>query len=253
MSFITIATFPDYFKAAPAKSLLENEGIICYLKDEHQVTMLPAYGNMIGGIKLDIDTREFNRARQILLDHGYTVIDYKERNKPVSYKKSFPLFIAAILATVIFIWITVPFDGEIDTASISSNYDKLKLESLITGEWCVTVIKHNDSILSLKTITAKKSKNQCNESLIMSNNHMILPGFNTAPIQASYIHNDTGKTMLILNSGMFEDVYCGEYNIEEKFNQLILTSQKTTIYCVRPSLDVETPDTVQPILQMPEK
>lgn len=252
MSFITVATFPDYFEASPAKSLLENESIICYLKDEHQVTMLPAYGNMIGGIKLDVDAREFTRAKQILLDHGYTVIDYKEYNKSVSYKKSIPLFIVAILVAAIIIWLTVLFDGEINTTSTYSNNDKFELEVLFTGEWCVTMIKHNDSILSHKTIILKKSKNQCNESLIILADQMILPGFNTTPIQARYIYNDTSTSIHILDSGIFKDVYSGEYKIEEKFNQLILSSQKTTIYCVRPSLDLEVPDAQPPVLEIPK-
>lgn len=64
MTFKTIATYATYLQAAAPKSLLESEGIICYLRDEHSVTINPIYGGAYGYIKLDVAEGQFEEAKQ---------------------------------------------------------------------------------------------------------------------------------------------------------------------------------------------
>ena len=74
MSFVTIATFPQYYSAAPAKSLLESEGIYCHLRDEHVSTTGEPMASVIDGVKLEVHEKDYNRAKDILTQHGYEVL-----------------------------------------------------------------------------------------------------------------------------------------------------------------------------------
>lgn len=52
MDLVTVKTFDNYFSASIILTRLQSEGIECYLKDEHTVTIDPILTNAIGGIKL---------------------------------------------------------------------------------------------------------------------------------------------------------------------------------------------------------
>jgi len=52
MELVTVKTFDNYFSASIILTRLQAEGIECYLKDEHTVTIDPILSNAIGGIKL---------------------------------------------------------------------------------------------------------------------------------------------------------------------------------------------------------
>lgn len=52
MELVTVKTFDNYFSASIILTRLQAEGVECYLKDEHTVTIDPLLSNAIGGIKL---------------------------------------------------------------------------------------------------------------------------------------------------------------------------------------------------------
>lgn len=64
MELVTVKTFDNYFSASIILTRLESDGIECYLKDEHTVTIDPILSNAIGGIKLVVkkeDEAEVNK------------------------------------------------------------------------------------------------------------------------------------------------------------------------------------------------
>jgi hypothetical protein len=64
MELVTVKTFDNYFSANIILTRLESDGIECYLKDEHTVTIDPILSNAIGGIKLVVkkgDEAEVNK------------------------------------------------------------------------------------------------------------------------------------------------------------------------------------------------
>ena len=52
MEFILLNSYGNYVEAHIAKGVLEEEGIVCWLKDENTVTIDPILTNAVGGIKL---------------------------------------------------------------------------------------------------------------------------------------------------------------------------------------------------------
>lgn len=66
MGLITFKTFDNSIDAHILKVKLESEGIVCYLFDEHIVSVNPLYSNLVGGIKLKINEEDLVHAKNIL-------------------------------------------------------------------------------------------------------------------------------------------------------------------------------------------
>lgn len=66
MNFVVIKTFDNYFSANVLLARLESEGIMCYLRDEHTVTIDPLLTNAIGGIKLMVSDTDLDKAQTVL-------------------------------------------------------------------------------------------------------------------------------------------------------------------------------------------
>ena len=66
MRFVPIYSFDNYIDANLKLGLLQEEGINCWLMDEHTVTIDPIVSNAIGGIKLMVHEVQVERARELL-------------------------------------------------------------------------------------------------------------------------------------------------------------------------------------------
>ena len=66
MELTTIATFDNTPTAYIAKGRLEAEGISCWLKDENMGQTDWLYNIAVGWIKLQVETHQVQRAREIL-------------------------------------------------------------------------------------------------------------------------------------------------------------------------------------------
>ena len=99
MELITIKTFDNSIDAHLLRIELENEGIECYIYDEHTVTVFPLYSNAVGGIKVKILKKDLELAKSILLSAIVTVICPKcaSQNIILNYKsmKGFKGFLSA--------------------------------------------------------------------------------------------------------------------------------------------------------------
>ena len=63
---VTVAAFSHVIEADFAKSRLEADGIWCSLADEHIVIMNWMYSNAVGGVKLQVEESNLERAQQLL-------------------------------------------------------------------------------------------------------------------------------------------------------------------------------------------
>ena len=63
---VTIATFPDALKAQIVRGSLEAEGIPCFIADEHTITNQPYLTMAYGGVRLQVQARDTERAREII-------------------------------------------------------------------------------------------------------------------------------------------------------------------------------------------
>jgi len=64
--FVIAQVFTNYIDANIIAGRLEEEGINSWLKDEYTVTIDPFLTNAVGGIKLMVDERDFEKAVELL-------------------------------------------------------------------------------------------------------------------------------------------------------------------------------------------
>lgn len=65
---ITLKTFDSAIEAHLLRSRLEQEGIMSYIFDENIVMLNPLYNNLVGGIKLKIESNDEPEAQRILAE-----------------------------------------------------------------------------------------------------------------------------------------------------------------------------------------
>lgn len=80
-SFITLKTFTYPSEAYILRGKLESEGISCFIKDEFTVQSNPMYSNAVGGVKLQVQEVDLEKAIEILKAGGYTLDDYSQPPK----------------------------------------------------------------------------------------------------------------------------------------------------------------------------
>ena len=80
MELITIKTFDNTSEAHIYKSKLENEGILCFLKDENIVSVNPFHNLAIGGIKLQVPEDKVDASLNVLLEMEHQPTTDEEGN-----------------------------------------------------------------------------------------------------------------------------------------------------------------------------
>lgn len=69
-TLVTIAEFNELTRALFLKSLLESEGITCFLQDQY-ISQVYGTGIIPGGVKLQVSQNDVNKATEIMIAHGY--------------------------------------------------------------------------------------------------------------------------------------------------------------------------------------
>ena len=67
MNFRQIATYDNYMLANMAMGLMTENDIKCQMKDENIITMDPLLNAAVGGIKLLVEEKDYDRALAIML------------------------------------------------------------------------------------------------------------------------------------------------------------------------------------------
>ena len=63
---VTVRRYRDLSEAMVARGVLESAGIYCFLRDENVVRMDWFYSNAVGGIGLQVDTKDEEEATKLL-------------------------------------------------------------------------------------------------------------------------------------------------------------------------------------------
>ncbi len=63
MQFKTLKTFDTAIEAYILKNRLEGEGISCFILDENIVTLNPLFNFAVGGIRLQVDEKDYEKAK----------------------------------------------------------------------------------------------------------------------------------------------------------------------------------------------
>jgi len=74
-NLVTVMLFNDLARAGLARTVLESEGIRCFLADEHLVRMDWFYTFMLGRLKLQVNEQDAGRARELLEALGTELAD----------------------------------------------------------------------------------------------------------------------------------------------------------------------------------
>lgn len=84
--WITIQAFTFSHEAYLVKTLLDAEGILSHVKDEHIVQAHPFYSNAVGGVKLQVKESDFQQAAKLLRDKGYINVPAKNSEQEIVNK-----------------------------------------------------------------------------------------------------------------------------------------------------------------------
>jgi len=106
METVVLKTFDNYFFANIILTRLQADGVACFLKDEHTVTIDPLLSNAVGGIKLAVALHDGTRAAMLLAvyEEGYlketecpqcSALAMQKQNRPGS--KDLHFFITKLL------------------------------------------------------------------------------------------------------------------------------------------------------------
>jgi Putative prokaryotic signal transducing protein len=64
--FVTIATYNYAYETIIPKAILESEGILCFVRDEHTMYIQPFFSSTGGGIKLQVASEDAEDALKII-------------------------------------------------------------------------------------------------------------------------------------------------------------------------------------------
>lgn len=231
--FVTVLTMSYPQQLYIIKGRLESEGIQCFIKDELTVQSNNFWSNAVGGVKLQVQNQDVERAVALLTELGYikdepiqvdllTKLDAKTSGIPLLKKTN--IVNRIIILTIVAITVITTLCYFILKPSTTE---------LLTKTWCVDNIYYNNKLIGPKTlnaiyITYTNGETPCYENInIRENGDIDIPGVNTRGISGSWkIINDES---LQLTVDTLANIFQGTYIIDVNSNKLVLKSKTTTI------------------------
>ncbi|SRX75344.1 putative signal transducing protein [Aequorivita antarctica] len=236
--FQTVAVFTYPTDLFVAKSFLESHEIECFVRDEMTIQVHNFYSNAIGGIKLEVNTEDYEKARCLLIQHGFIEeeeiaaesennwifkLDKITSTVPVIKSLSFSTR-AIILFILVLLLITIP------AYFLSLPTTK---ELLTNAPWCLSHVTYNGkNYVPTSSHIRFILNSQCEESINFKENGLIeLPGFQSQPIMGQWQMEE--DSLRIFGSDNFEYIYNGNYKLDFNGRELTITSGNTILYCYR--------------------
>jgi hypothetical protein len=234
--FVTVLTVSYPQQLWIIKSRLEAEGIVCFVKDELTVQTNNLWSNAVGGVKLQVQRDDFNKAIELLKELDYikeeatnqddllTRMDRKTSSLPflknISVAKRivilFVLFIA-ILISIIY-WVIKP----------------TKTELLSKQVWCIDFIYYKGKLIGPNSlngmrITYSNGNVPCYENAeFRRNGDLTFPGVGTRVLFGSWVLDDGDNLKIKVDT--LKTIFENRYNVDVSTNKLVLHSKTTTIY-----------------------
>lgn len=234
-AFATVISFNYSHEVGVVKSLLESEGIECFVKDEFTVQVNPFYSNAVGGIKLQVKSSQYEEAVSVLKINGYLITqqpsnesDFFNFLSKITLKVPFLKNYRAEVRFIIFSVIIV----SIITLLIYILTKPSDIDELTKKSWCMSYVEFEGKNYIPVTFEMFKFSGYgfCDEFVnFMKNGNLRLPGFYSRTIYGKWKLKN--HTLVISETDTFDYVYNGSYKLEISDSRLTLTSSKTKIYC----------------------
>jgi len=233
--FVTVFTVSYAHQLLMIKPLLEAENINYFIKDELTIQSDPLWSNALGGIKIQVQKQDVDRAVKLLKDCGYlkdepyhedllTKVDRKTAGIPL-------LKYTTVVNRIIIITIIV---SALSTALIYYIIKPSKAD-LLTKMWCVDAIYYKNQLIGPKTLNTiqlvfsdSNGQQSCDENIdFKGNGEVNLPGVNTRMISGNWKLDSNEE--LELSTDTLKNIFQGEYTIDVNWNSLVLRSKTTVI------------------------
>ena len=231
--FVTVLTMSYPQQLYIIKGRLESEGIECFIKDELTVQSNNFWSNALGGVKLQVQKQDVERAVTILTELGYikdepvqvdllTKVDAKTSGIPLLKKTN--VVNRIIILTVL---------GIIVITTLCYFILKPSTTELLTKTWCVDNIYYKNKLIGPKTLTAiyityTNGETPCYENIdIRENGDIDLPGVNTRGISGGWKMINDERLQLTVDT--LNNIFQGTYTIDVTSNKLVLKSKTTII------------------------
>tara|TARA_R110002050_G_scaffold90000_1_gene189417 strand:- start:844 stop:1569 length:726 start_codon:yes stop_codon:yes gene_type:complete len=238
--FQTIAVFTYPTDLFVAKSFLESHNIECFVRDEMTIQVHNFYSNAIGGIKLDVAEKDYEKARDLLIQNGF--IDEGEEEKTQESQNEWitkfdkvtskiPIFKSLNFSTraiILFISAILLIGVPAYFISLPSTQERLT-----NGKWCLSHITYKGKNYAPSSTHIRFIfSGECKETIEFKDNGIIeLPGFQSYPIVGQWQIED--DRLRIFGSDNFEHIYDGNYELNFNGRELIIASENSILFCFR--------------------
>lgn len=239
--FVTITTFTFAHEVLVLRGRLESEGIQCFVPDEQTIQMHPFYSNALGGLRLQVLEKDFEKAATILKEGGYEVEmnsfekltdsgDDITDNENVSNKKRSKRIVVWVIVVLFFVLLVM----KLLSMKKEVGHQDLVFQ-LIDYKWCVLRVQSGIVELKPNTSSLKLSLNDnsfCREEInFMDGGVLLLPGFNSPQINGYWYFVE--DSLQIIRCDTMGEIFNNAYSIQENGDKIILKSDNTIISCER--------------------
>jgi hypothetical protein len=232
--WITILTFTYPQEAYIVKAKLESEGIKSFIKDELTAQVNNLYSNAIGGVKVQVQEIDLDRAFKILKKLGYFEEPEQPENKlllkideftaklPIIGKTIFAkrLFVVSSIIIVIIVFAIMFLGLPSLTSKLTKQYWSLQ----------TLVYKGKQQKTKIHTIDFAYSK-ATHSSSCSNKGEVAFTGFDNFEFYANW--KVKNNKLLIFESDSLATILNGKYSVDIDDNKLTLESTTTIMYCYK--------------------
>ena len=230
--WIQIITFTYPHEAHIAKGKLESEGISVEIRDELTAHVYNFYSNAIGGVKLFVKEKDFERANQILIEGKFIIKPKQRENKFLKsfdkFTKKIPFIGKSILEIRLIVFIMLILT--LITIIIYILTLPSKFEKLTNNTWCVDNIYYLGKELKTKSTGIRfiSDYDNCFETMTFRKNGIVtFPGLNSAEDWCLWkLENDK---LIISDYYTEKSIFIGKYNIDIDNNNIRMQSDSLII------------------------
>lgn len=231
--WITVISFTYPHEAHLAKASLESEGIEVRIKDEFTAQVHNFYSNAIGGVKLQVQKEEVEKALLVLKSKGY-ILESDRPKDSTSFLTELDqltsklpwlgqlLVEVRLLAIVVLLLLII-------VLSFIPLLVPSTAEKLIAEEWCIDAFQYKDKHYQPSTAGVKLVYTYGCEETIRFNEEgiVVMPGFNSLEVMGRWKLKD--DYLVIFDSDTLAYVYDGVYLLDIGLKSLEITSENTRI------------------------
>lgn len=233
--WITVATFYLPNELAPIKARLEALGIVCRVVEESSQYS----GISQTGLHLQVEEQHQQMALKILENADYVpkkpamgpayIRRFEKISGNIPYLKKMSLEIRFIVLATVLLLIVVPIVYKVQMR------DRTK-DQLISGQWCITQVIHQQKEVQYINPEVFSVGGLCRENITFhQGGKMVFSELHVLEFGASW--SAYNGVLTIYQADTLGSIYNGNYTIDWGKEQMVLTSDQTTIYARKEYFD----------------